>query len=325
MLAYSIRRLITALPTLFLGVSLTFFIIRLAPGDPTDRFLTPSMSPKIKAAITEKFGLNEPLPVQYMTWAKNVVLNFDFGNSFANGREASQVILDALPYTLLVSSLSLLFGVLLGLISGVYSALKAGTRTDRAITSFLLFFYSVPSFWLGLILLGIFSIELNWLPGSQISSIFHDRLSFFGKIGDYASHLILPVLTLGLTTAPVYGRFVRSSMVEVLNSDFIVSARARGLSERKVVFNYGLRNALLPLISILGTSFPALFSGAVIVEVIYSLPGMGRVMVDAALGRDYPVIMAASVVAFIAVIIGNLLADIGYAVADPRVRIGDPS
>ncbi len=325
MLAYFIRRLITALPTLFLGVSLTFFIIRLAPGDPTDRFLTPSMSPKIKAAITEKFGLNEPLPVQYMTWAKNVALNFDFGKSFANGREASQVILDALPYTLLLSSLSLLFGVLLGLISGVYSALKAGTRTDRAITSILLFFYSVPSFWLGLILLGIFSIELNWLPGSQISSIFHDRLSFFGKIGDYASHLILPVLTLGLTTAPVYGRFVRSSMVEVLNSDFIVSARARGLSERKVVFNYGLRNALLPLISILGTSFPALFSGAVIVEVIYSLPGMGRVMVDAALGRDYPVIMAASVVAFIAVIIGNLLADIGYAVADPRVRIGDSS
>ena len=325
MLAYFIRRLITALPTLFLGVSLTFFIIRLAPGDPTDRFLTPSMSPKIKAAITEKFGLNEPLPVQYMTWAKNVIMNFDFGKSFANGREASQVILDALPYTLLVSSLSLLFGVLLGLISGVYSALKAGTRTDRAITSILLFFYSVPSFWLGLILLGIFSIELNWLPGSQISSIFHERLSFFGKIGDYASHLILPVLTLGLTTAPVYGRFVRSSMVEVLNSDFIVSARARGLSERKVVFNYGLRNALLPLISILGTSFPALFSGAVIVEVIYSLPGMGRVMVDAALGRDYPVIMAASVVAFIAVIIGNLLADIGYAVADPRVRIGDSS
>ena len=325
MLAYSIRRLITALPTLFLGVSLTFFIIRLAPGDPTDRFLTPSMSPKIKAAITEKFGLNEPLPIQYMTWAKNVIMNFDFGKSFANGREASQVILDALPYTLLLSSLSLLFGVLLGLISGVYSALKAGTRTDRAITSILLFFYSVPSFWLGLILLGIFSIELNWLPGSQITSIFHERLSFFGKIADYASHLVLPVLTLGLTTAPVYGRFVRSSMVEVLNSDFIVSARARGLSERKVVFNYGLRNALLPLISILGTSFPALFSGAVIVEVIYSLPGMGRVMVDAALGRDYPVIMAASVVAFIAVIIGNLLADIGYAVADPRVRIGDSS
>ena len=325
MLAYSIRRLITALPTLFLGVSLTFFVIRLAPGDPTDRFLTPSMSPKVKAAITEKLGLNEPLPIQYMTWVKNVIIDFDFGDSFANGRKASTVIMDALPYTLLLSTLSLLFGLLLGTVSGVYSALRVGTPVDRAITSILMFFYSVPSFWLGLILLGIFSIELNWLPGSQITSIFHERLSFFGKIGDYAAHLILPVLTLGLTTAPVYGRFVRSSMVEVLNSDFIVSARARGLSERKIVFNYGLRNALLPLISILGTSFPALFSGAVIVEVIYSLPGMGRVMVDAALGRDYPIIMAASAVAFVAVIIGNFLADIGYAVADPRVRLGDSS
>ena len=325
MLAYSIRRLITALPTLFLGVSLTFFVIRLAPGDPTDRFLTPSMSPKVKAAITEKLGLNEPLPIQYMTWVKNVITNFDFGDSFANGRKASTVIMDALPYTLLLSTLSLLFGLLLGTVSGVYSALRVGTPVDRVITSILMFFYSVPSFWLGLILLGIFSIELNWLPGSQITSIFHERLSFFGKIGDYAAHLILPVLTLGLTTAPVYGRFVRSSMVEVLNSDFIVSARARGLSERKIVFNYGLRNALLPLISILGTSFPALFSGAVIVEVIYSLPGMGRVMVDAALGRDYPIIMAASAVAFVAVIIGNFLADIGYAVADPRIRLGDSS
>ena len=325
MLAYSIRRLITALPTLFLGVSLIFFVIRLAPGDPTDRFLTPSMSPKVKAAITEKLGLNEPLPIQYMTWVKNVIIDFDFGDSFANGRKASTVIMDALPYTLLLSSLSLLFGLLLGTVSGVYSALRVGTPVDRAITSILMFFYSVPSFWLGLILLGIFSIELNWLPGSQITSIFHERLSFFGKIGDYAAHLILPVLTLGLTTAPVYGRFVRSSMVEVLNSDFIVSARARGLSERKIVFNYGLRNALLPLISILGTSFPALFSGAVIVEVIYSLPGMGRVMVDAALGRDYPIIMAASAVAFVAVIIGNFLADIGYAVADPRIRLGDSS
>ncbi len=325
MLAYSIRRLITALLTLFLGVSLTFFVIRLAPGDPTDRFLTPSMSPKVKAAITEKLGLNEPLPIQYMTWVKNVIIDFDFGDSFANGRKASTVIMDALPYTLLLSTLSLLFGLLLGTVSGVYSALRVGTPVDRAITSILMFFYSVPSFWLGLILLGIFSIELNWLPGSQITSIFHERLSFFGKIGDYAAHLILPVLTLGLTTAPVYGRFVRSSMVEVLNSDFIVSARARGLSERKIVFNYGLRNALLPLISILGTSFPALFSGAVIVEVIYSLPGMGRVMVDAALGRDYPIIMAASAVAFVAVIIGNFLADIGYAVADPRVRLGDSS
>ena len=321
MVAYSLRRLLVTIPILFLGLSLTFFVIRLAPGDPTDRFITPSMSPGLKENIAKKFGIDQPIPIQYIAWMKSVILHFDFGNSFANGRNASKVILDALPPTLLLSTLSLVFGLILGTLLGAYSALKSVSNTDKTLTSLLLFFYSVPTFWLGLIFLGIFALTLDWLPSSQLTSIFHDRLGFFGKLWDYATHLFLPVLTLGLTTAPVYGRFVRNSMIEVLNSDFITAARARGLSERKILMHYGLRNALLPVISILGTSFPALFSGAVVVEVIYSLPGMGRVMVDAALGRDYPIIMAASTVAFISVIIGNFLADIGYAVADPRVRL----
>lgn len=323
MVAYSIRRLLSALPILLVGISLTFFIIHLAPGDPTDRFLDPSMSPNLKENITKKFGLDKPLPVRYGSWLKNVIFQLDFGTSFANGRPAADVIKDALPPTLLLSILSLLLGLVIGIVSGVYSAVKSDTNADRLITSLLLFFYSVPTFWLGLILLGIFAIQLNWLPGSQITSIFHDQLSFFGKIGDYISHLFLPVITLGLTTAPVYGRFIRSSMIEILKSDYIIAARARGISERKIIYVYALRNALLPIITILGTSFSALFSGAVVVEVIYSLPGMGRVMVDAALGRDYPIIMAASAVAFVSVIIGNILADVGYAVADPRVRISD--
>ncbi|MCH8928885.1 MAG: ABC transporter permease [Candidatus Marinimicrobia bacterium] len=321
MVAYTIRRLLTAIPLLLLGISLTFFIIHMAPGDPTDRFISPSMSPNIKESITKKFGLDQPLYWQYTSWLKNVVIDFDFGKSFANGRQVSEIISDAMPPTLLLSSLSLIFGLVLGTVAGVYSALKAGSRTDKIITSLLLFFYSVPAFWLGLILLGIFAIGLNWLPASQINSIFHDQLGFFGKIGDYFTHLLLPVFTLGITTAPVFGRFVRSNMIEVLNSDFIISARARGLSERKVIFVYGFRNALLPVISLIGNSIPALFSGAVVIEVIYSLPGMGRVMVNAALGRDYPMIMAAGTVAFVSVIIGNLLADLGYAAADPRVRL----
>ena len=321
MVAYTIRRLLTAIPLLLLGISLTFFIIHMAPGDPTDRFISPSMSPNIKESITKKFGLDQPLYWQYTSWLKNVVIDFDFGKSFANGRQVSEIISDAMPPTLLLSSFSLIFGLVLGTVAGVYSALKAGSRTDKIITSLLLFFYSVPTFWLGLILLGIFAIGLNWLPASQINSIFHDQLGFFGKIGDYFTHLLLPVFTLGITTAPVFGRFVRSNMIEVLNSDFIISARARGLSERKVIFVYGFRNALLPVISLIGNSIPALFSGAVVIEVIYSLPGMGRVMVNAALGRDYPMIMAAGTVAFVSVIIGNLLADLGYAAADPRVRL----
>jgi len=321
MVAYTVRRLLIAIPILLLGISLTFFIIHIAPGDPSDRFLTPSMSPNLKESITKKFGLDQPLYSQYMSWLKNVIIDFNFGKSFANGRNVSNIIADALPPTLILSSLSLILGIVLGTVAGVYSALKAGSKIDKIITSILLIFYSVPTFWLGLILLGIFAIELNWLPASQITSIFHERLGFFGKISDYFTHLLLPVFTLGITTAPVFGRFVRTSMIEILNSDFIISARARGLSERKVIFGYGLRNALLPVISLIGNSIPALFSGAVVVEVIYSLPGMGRVMVDAALGRDYPIIMAASTVAFISVIIGNLLADLGYAAADPRIRL----
>lgn len=321
MVAYTFRRLLTAIPLLLLGISLTFFIIHLAPGDPADRFISPSMSPNIKESITKKFGLDQPLYSQYTSWLKNIVIDFDFGKSFANGRQVSDILSDALPPTLLLSSLSLIFGLILGTAAGIYSALKAGSKTDKIITSILLFFYSMPTFWLGLILLGIFAIGLNWLPASQINSIFYDRLGFFGKIGDYFVHLLLPVFTLGITTAPVFGRFVRSNMIEILNSDFIISARARGLSERKVIFIYGFRNALLPVISLIGNSIPALFSGAVVIEVIYSLPGMGRVMVDAVLGRDYPMIMAAGTVAFISVIIGNLLADLGYAAADPRVRL----
>lgn len=321
MVAYTIRRLLTAIPILLLGISLTFMIIHIAPGDPTDRFLSPSMSPNLKESITKNFGLDQPLYSQYTSWLKNVVIDFNFGKSFANGRQVSNIIADAMPPTLILSSLSLILGIVLGTAAGVYSALKAGSKIDKIITSILLIFYSVPTFWLGLILLGVFAIELDWLPASQISSIFHERLGFVGKISDYFTHLLLPVFTLGITTAPVFGRFVRSSMIEILNSDFITSARARGLSERKIIFGYGLRNALLPVISLIGNFIPALFSGAVVVEVIYSLPGMGRVMVDAALGRDYPMIMAAGTVAFISVIIGNLLADLGYAAADPRVRL----
>ena len=321
MAAYTFRRLLTAIPLLLLGISLTFFIIHLAPGDPADRFITPSMSPNIKESIVKKFGLDQPLYSQYTSWLKNIVIDFDFGKSFANGRQVSEILSDAMPATLLLSSLSLIFGIILGTAAGIYSALKDGSKIDKVITSLLLFFYSMPTFWLGLILLGIFAIGLNWLPASQINSIFHDQLGFFGKIGDYFTHLLLPVFTLGITTAPVFGRFVRSNMIEILNSDFIISARARGLSEPKVIFVYGFRNALLPVISLIGNSIPALFSGAVVIEVIYSLPGMGRVMVDAALGRDYPMIMAAGTVAFISVIIGNLLADLGYAAADPRVRL----
>jgi len=204
---------------------------------------------------------------------------------------------------------------------GIWSAVKHNTGIDRGLTILMLVFYSMPTFLIGLWLLGLFSVGLNWLPASQLTSVFHDQLSWSGRLIDYIRHLILPVVSLTLIILATFGRYLRASMVEVLQADYIKAARARGITNLRIIYVYALRNALLPVISLLGTALPILFSGAVVIEVIFALPGMGRVSVDAVLARDYPVILAVTSMAFVAVIIGNLLSDIGYALADPRVQL----
>ncbi len=321
MVAYILRRLVNTVPIVLIGLTLTFFFIQLAPGDPTLRLMDPSVSPEVRQQVIERFGLDQALHIQYFDWLRNVLLDFDFGNSFKFGRPASAVVLDALPATLLLTATAILLGLLLGVVSGIVSAAYQGRLPDRIITLTLLFFYSMPVFWLGLMALGLFSVKLDLLPASQLTSIYYADLSPLAKIIDLAQHLVLPVITLGLASAASFGRFVRASIIRELHSDYIMAARARGLSERKVIVSYATRNGLIPLISLIGLTIPVMFGGAVVIEVIFSLPGMGRTMVEAVLGRDYPVILSASFLAFISVVIGNLLADIGYALADPRVRI----
>ncbi|MCH8012791.1 MAG: ABC transporter permease [Candidatus Marinimicrobia bacterium] len=321
MVAYILRRLLGILPVLLIGLTFTFFIIHLAPGDPTTRFMDPSMDPALKEKIAERFGLNDPLHFQYFLWLKQVIFHFDFGNSFNSGRSASVIVFDALIPTILVTGLSLLFGLILGVLGGIFSAINHGNRVDKIITSVMLFFFSMPAFWLGMMLLGLFSIKLDWLPSSQLTSIFHDQLNIFGRISDYAKHLILPVLALGLSSTATFGRFIRSSMIEAMGSDYVTAAEARGISRGRIIIHYGFRNALIPLVTLIGFTIPVLFSGAVVIEVIFSLPGMGRVMVNAVLGRDYPVILAASTCAFLSVLAGNLLADIFYGIVDPRIQV----
>lgn len=321
MVAYIFRRLLGILPVLLIGLTFTFFIIHLAPGDPTTRFMDPSMDPALKEKIAERFGLNDPLHLQYFLWLKQVIFHFDFGNSFNSGRLASVIVFDALIPTILVTGLSLLFGLILGVLGGIFSAINHGNRVDKIITSVMLFFFSMPAFWLGMMLLGLFSIKLDWLPSSQLTSIFHDQLNIFGRISDYAKHLILPVLALGLSSTATFGRFIRSSMIEAMGSDYVMAAEARGISRGRIIIHYGFRNALIPLVTLIGFTIPVLFSGAVVIEVIFSLPGMGRVMVGAVLGRDYPVILAASTCAFLSVLAGNLLADIFYGIVDPRIQV----
>lgn len=279
------------------------------------------MDPALKEKIAERFGLNDPLHLQYFLWLKQVIFHFDFGNSFNSGRSASIIVFNALIPTILVTGLSLIFGLLLGVLGGIFSAINHGNRVDKIITSVMLFFFSIPAFWLGMMLLGLFSIKLDWLPSSQLTSIFHDQLNIFGRISDYAKHLILPVLALGLSSTATFGRFIRSSMIEAMGSDYVMAAEARGISRGRIIIHYGFRNALIPLVTLIGFTIPVLFSGAVVIEVIFSLPGMGRVMVNAVLGRDYPVILAASSCAFLSVLAGNLLADIFYGIVDPRIQV----
>jgi len=304
----------------FLGVTLTFFLIRLAPGDPTQRFINPNSSPEVQQHLIERFGLDRPLVFQYFHWLDQVILHGDFGNSFTTGQPATELVWGALPATLLLTGLALLFAIILGELLGIFAAKRQNSGLDRITTGAMFFFYSMPAFWLGLILLGFFAVRLHWLPTGQIVSLFHDQMPYGQRILDYFRHLLLPVLTLGLSMAAVFYRYMRSSVVTILQAEYITAARARGLSERKILYGYALRNALLPQISLIGMSIPFLFSGAVVIEVVFSLPGMGRVMAEAVAARDYPVILAASTLAFGAVAFGNFLADLFYLVIDPRIR-----
>jgi peptide/nickel transport system permease protein len=315
-----LKRALDSVPTIIIGITLTFLIVHLAPGDPGIRFLDPSQPAEIQQVIQKRFGLNEPLHVQYWNWVKRVLFHFDFGNSFYNGKPSSEVLRSALLPTILLAGCALVFALITGILLGILAATRSNTFTDRTITMIMMLFFSTPAFWLGIMFLGVFSIQLGWLPSSHLTSLYHDQLNTIGRFTDYIKHLFLPVLTLGLPLAATFFRYIRSGVIEALRSDYILGARARGIGYKKILFRYCLKNSLLPIISLLGVIIPALLSGAVIVEVIFSLPGMGRTMVTAVFGRDYPIILAASTLAFFAVVAGNMIADTTYSIIDPRIR-----
>jgi peptide/nickel transport system permease protein len=318
-----LKRLLEFAIVLLLGVTTIFLVVHLAPGDPSYQFLHPASSPEQQEFVRQRFGLDKPLLQQYLLWLKNVCYHFDFGYSFYSGRPVKTIIGTALGSTLLLTSLALCWGVLLGVWLGVKAALKADKLFDRGLSTLMLIFYSMPSFWLGLILLQIFAIQLNWLPTGQLVAIYHSQLPVLYRIGDYLVHLILPVTTMGIVIAANFYRHTRNSMLNILQSPYVVAARARGLSPKRVIYHYALRNALSPLISLIGTNFPYLFSGALMIEVVFSLPGLGRVLAEAAFSRDYPVIIAAGFLGFLAAITGNLLADMLHLIIDPRLRHTD--
>jgi peptide/nickel transport system permease protein len=323
--AYVLKRLLGAIPMLIGIATIIFFVLRLAPGDPTSFYFNPNVPPEVIEQLRRNMGLDQPLHIQYVRWMTSFFTG-DFGYSFAQSRPVGQIVMEALPNTLVLTGTALVLVFVTGILLGVVQAVRQYSLFDSTSSVVSLFFYSMPSFWLALMLMLLFSLKAHqwgWpiaLPPTGITSVDYEFLSAGGKLADRLSHLVLPVATLTLALAAGVARFTRGQMLEVIRQDYIRTARAKGLPERTVIMRHALRNSMLPVITLLGLYLPFLFSGTVFVEVIFAWPGMGRVIVDAIFQRDYPLVMATSFIFAVIVVLGNLLADVLYAVADPRIR-----
>jgi peptide/nickel transport system permease protein len=319
--AWLLRRLAAAFAIVLAVVSFAFIAIHLAPGTPflpeEGRLINPAAVARLRA----RFGLDRPLPEQYVRYLA-ALAHGDLGESFSQRRPVSQAIASAIPSTIRLAGAALVIDFLLGIALGVFQAARARRRSDAALTSATLFLYSLPVFWLGLVLLLVFGQWLHWLPvGGETDLVLYPYLSFFGRLFDRLKHLALPALTLGVIGAAGTARFQRAALLEVLGQDFIRTARAKGLTQSAVLIRHALRDALLPVIALLGLALPFLLTGAVLIETVFAWPGLGKLATDAIAARDYPLVLAATLLASVAVVIGSLVADVLTAIADPRVRL----
>lgn len=308
-----------------LGITvITFFVIHLAPGKPTR--LQAELSPKITLEAREKlerlYGLDKPIHVQYWQWIKKLA-KFDLGKSFVDERPVSKKIIERIPITLAINILSLLLIFLIAVPIGIMSAVKENSLFDKSSTVFVFIGFATPTFWLALLMMSLFGVSLGWLPISGIKSLEFEEYNLLEKLLDLSRHLILPVFISAFGGLAGISRYMRTSMLEVLHKDFIRTARAKGLSERQVIYRHALKNALLPIVTIIGLSVPGLIGGSVIFESIFAVPGMGKLFFDSVMARDYPVIMGILIIGAVLTLLGNLLADIVYAYVDPRIRVGE--
>ena len=336
MIKYLIKRVLWMIPML-IGISLiSFFIMHLAPGDITNNeaSFNPKASEESRQRLREMYHLDKPVIVQYGLWLKRLV-KLDFGNSFAShqkpvfwqttdkdGNITKGMIQEALPITLLINVLGLVITLSLAIPLGILAARKYLGWQDKSITLFNFIGFSIPGFWLSLLLMYWLGVVNNWLPISGIHSLNYDALGTWGKIKDTFSHLLMPVIIPSITGLAGITLFVKNGMLDVLQQDYITTARAKGLNEHKVVYTHALRNALLPLITIVGLAIPGLIGGSVIAETLFAIPGMGKLFFDSVTSRDFPVVMGILTIGSALTLIGNLIADVAYAWADPRVRRG---
>ncbi len=323
MLRYIIKRTLFMIP-LLLGITvICFFVMHLAPGSPTD--LQTEMNPKASAEMKERlrtmYELDKPIHVQYASWLTKISQG-DLGTSFSTDhRPVADKIMERLPVTILINLLSLFIIIAVAIPLGVLSAVHKDSWFDKATTVFVFIGFAVPTFWLALLLMIYFGSHLNWLPISGLRSLNYEYLSATDRLMDVVKHLVLPVFVSAFGGLAGLSRYMRANMLEVIQQDYMMTARAKGLSERDVIYKHALRNALLPAITILGLSIPGLIGGSVIFETIFAIPGMGQLFYMSVMARDYPTIMGILLIGAILTLAGNLIADVSYAVADPRIRI----
>ena len=318
------KRVLMLIPLLF-GISiLTFSVIHLAPGEPVEMQM--AMNPKVgkdaRDRLTKFYGLDKPLTTQYIEWVSRLV-RLDLGRSFSSdSRPVLDKIKERLPVTVSLNLIALVIEFGLAIPIGIYAAVRRNSWWDRGVTIFVFLGFAMPTFWLALLLMYLFGVQLSILPISGIHSLGYERLPLFSQFVDCARHLILPLSVASFGSLAGVSRYMRSAMLNVIEQDYITTARAKGLPERLVIMKHALRNALLPLITLLGFSLPGLIGGSVIFETLFAIPGMGQLFYQSVMARDYPVVMGILLIGALLTLIGNLLADLCYAVADPRIRQG---
>ncbi|GEK34758.1 ABC transporter permease [Kurthia sibirica] len=315
MLGYILRRLFIAVPVLFGVTVINFIIMKMAPGNPVDMLVSPKLPEAARQAKMAELGLDDSAVSQYISWMKNLLFHGDLGYSMITFQPVTDMIMDRLGPTILIMGTSLILGLFIAIPIGILSATKQYTKLDYFFVTGSFLGISIPNFFLSLVLVYVFAIQLNWLPSSGMKDI-----GTTGSVWTVLLHMVLPVIVLVANVAGRNIRYVRSSMLEILGQDYLRTARAKGLKESRVVNKHAMRNALIPIVTIIGLEIPILFGGAVVIEQIFSWPGIGQLTLSSIMSRDYSTIMGLNLVAAFVVIAANILTDIVYAIVDPRIR-----
>ncbi|AXU28679.1 TPA: ABC transporter permease [Clostridioides difficile] len=313
MLKLILNRVKILIPMLILISILSFGLLELAPGDPADAYINPLMSAQDIENIRVNMGLDKPVYIRYLNWLKNT-LSGNLGISYINHMPVTEQIMEKMGNTFILMGTSLIFSILVAIPLGIFLAVNKNSITSKISSIFNYIGVSIPSFWIGMILISIFSVKLNIFPSGGMHTIGND------SIGDLVKHLVLPVITLGLYNTAIFTNYVEASVNEQLKKQYVVTARAKGLSEKVILFKHVLKNSLTSLVTILGMSIQKLVTGAFVTEVVFSWPGMGRLMIDSIFSRDYTVIMAITMLSALFLILGNLVADILYLLIDPKIK-----